>query len=428
MNILIRILFILFPFTIFSQDIKKVDGVTDTNIKKVSGVSDTNIKKVNGVNLVTTTPLLLDNYPGASIAYSIRKLDKDYTGNCINIKRVSDNSTTNIGFDTNGNLDQSAISSFCSGTTCYVMTWYDQSGNSRNLTTASNGWRIYNSGAVEVKYSKPNLANIEVADLTVSANENVLYGTNAVYGIVVGTYKSNAGSGSGYIYDEDTPFGILDVSEELTGGVGTSFSTAASSPVDNRQEIVEYSKVSSTEDNVYKNGTQLDSGNSGSASFTPASVSRTLHVGGNYYGSTAKGMQEFILYPSNQSSNRSAIYTDVSTAFPAVIPDAVNWATIDVTSLPSDGDIPQPTQTISGITAPITLQITFGSGLSLEYKKNGGSWVPISNEGTISMSNGDNLKFQMTAGVSGNFYTVTVKNATADYATLDTFGCIWVEF
>jgi hypothetical protein len=55
---------------------------------------------------------LLDTYSGAAAAYSLRKLNGSYTGSAIRVRRSSDNAETNIGFDSNGNLDTSSMLSF----------------------------------------------------------------------------------------------------------------------------------------------------------------------------------------------------------------------------------------------------------------------------------------------------------------------------
>jgi hypothetical protein len=59
-----------------------------------------------------STPLLLDTYSGAAAAYSLRKLRTTYTGNAITVRRSSDNTSTDIGFDGNGNLDTTSLLSF----------------------------------------------------------------------------------------------------------------------------------------------------------------------------------------------------------------------------------------------------------------------------------------------------------------------------
>lgn len=82
-------------------------------------------------------PLLLDLYPGAAVAYSLRKLRAAYTGSAIRVRRASDNTEQNIGFDGLGNLNTSALTAFCSGTNGFVTTWFDQSGNNQNVIQAA---------------------------------------------------------------------------------------------------------------------------------------------------------------------------------------------------------------------------------------------------------------------------------------------------
>ena len=107
----------------------------------------------------TPTNLLLDDYPGAAAAYSVRKLDKDYTGFAMEIRRASDNATQNIGF-VGEDLDEVAINTFCSGTTCYVRTWYDQSGNGRDAAMTTDNTRqplIYTAGSIVLDGTKPTI-------------------------------------------------------------------------------------------------------------------------------------------------------------------------------------------------------------------------------------------------------------------------------
>lgn len=145
---------------------------------------------------------LLDLYPSASVAYSLRKLSSTYTGNAIRVRRASDNTEQNIGFDALGNLDTTALTSFCSGTNGFVTTWYDQSGNGSNVTqpTANLQARIVSGGV----YSG-------FADFSV--NSNCYYDTPVAYGISqtwttfqvgqsVGQYSCYGGGGtaSGWFY------------------------------------------------------------------------------------------------------------------------------------------------------------------------------------------------------------------------------------
>jgi hypothetical protein len=81
---------------------------------------------------------LLDAYPNASAAYSLRKLRGAYAGSAIRVRRSSDNAEQNIGF-VNNFLDTATLTSFCSGTNGFVKTWFDQSGNGLNFDSTSAG-------------------------------------------------------------------------------------------------------------------------------------------------------------------------------------------------------------------------------------------------------------------------------------------------
>ena len=60
---------------------------------------------------LSASNLLPDDYPGAAAAYSLRKLDKDYAGNAIRVRRSNDNTEQDIGFSGN-ELDTTSLKSF----------------------------------------------------------------------------------------------------------------------------------------------------------------------------------------------------------------------------------------------------------------------------------------------------------------------------
>jgi prepilin-type N-terminal cleavage/methylation domain-containing protein len=94
--------------------------------------------------------LVLDEYPNASAAYSLRKLRTAYTGNAIRVRRSSDNVEQDIGF-VNNELDTTALVSFIGSNSGFISTWYDQSGNGRDAvqTTTLVQPRIVNAGATK---------------------------------------------------------------------------------------------------------------------------------------------------------------------------------------------------------------------------------------------------------------------------------------
>jgi hypothetical protein len=93
---------------------------------------------------------LLDTYPNAAAAYSVRKLRAAYTGSAIRVRESVGNTEQDIGFTALGNLDTTALLSHCGSGNGFVTTWYDQSGNARNATqsTAANQPQIVSGGSV----------------------------------------------------------------------------------------------------------------------------------------------------------------------------------------------------------------------------------------------------------------------------------------
>lgn len=109
---------------------------------------------------------LLDEVPTANAAYSLRKLSSTYTGDAITVRRSSDSTELDFGFDATGNLDTAAILSFVGAGNGLVRRIYDQSQNGvqqRNLTpvngTTTTWPFIVKSGVLQVnpETSRPAL-------------------------------------------------------------------------------------------------------------------------------------------------------------------------------------------------------------------------------------------------------------------------------
>jgi len=123
-----------------------------------------NIAKVNGL-VFSTAPAftgLLDTYTGAAAAFSTRRLYGQYTGATLRVREDSGDTETDIGFDSNGDLDTAAIASHCGSANGYVTKWYGQessggtgSGNDAAQTTNANQPQIYNGTAVITDNGKP---------------------------------------------------------------------------------------------------------------------------------------------------------------------------------------------------------------------------------------------------------------------------------
>lgn len=91
--------------------------------------------KVRGIEppTVSASPLFLDDYPGAGIAYSLRKQRLAYGGSAIRVRRSSDNAELDIPF-ASGVLDTTTLTNFCVGTNGFVTTLYGQDLSLNNAT------------------------------------------------------------------------------------------------------------------------------------------------------------------------------------------------------------------------------------------------------------------------------------------------------
>ena len=88
----------------------------------------------------------LQNFPLTSLtatataAYSLRKLNCSYAGPAIRVRSSAVGSpTTDIAFTINGDLDTAALKTFVGANSGYVTAWYDQSGAGRHLLQGTAG-------------------------------------------------------------------------------------------------------------------------------------------------------------------------------------------------------------------------------------------------------------------------------------------------
>ena len=119
---------------------------------------------------VSATAYLLDETfgSGAEAAYSTRQL-RFAQNDCMVIRRASDSTTTTIGFDGSGNISEADIISFCTGTTCTLYQWLDQSGNG-NTATAPSGQEptIYTGGALVKENGRVAFTSSKTTTLSLS--------------------------------------------------------------------------------------------------------------------------------------------------------------------------------------------------------------------------------------------------------------------
>ena len=261
-----------------------------------------------------STNRLLDNYPGAEAGYSVRKIRDGYTGSALRIREDSGNTETDIGFDSNGDLDTAAIASHCGANNGYVVTWYDQSGNGYDATqaTKTNQPQIYNGSSVITKNGKPAAQfdgtndELDLPNAVQPANINncsafTVQANTTGFGLFLGTSNGAARWYQGFHTGGNEYFSYAGSTTAVTIGSSSSaqklFTAIAGSTQGNAQAFL---------DGVSKGSASL-------ASVVPVAGDVGIGLGPSLVPTGT--FQEVVVYHSDQSSNRSGIESDINTYF-----------------------------------------------------------------------------------------------------------------
>jgi hypothetical protein len=242
---------------------------------------------------------VLDTYPNAAAAFSLRKLRAAYTGNAIQIRRSNDNATLDVGFDSLGNLNTSAITTFVGANSAFITIWYDQSGNGNNATqsTAANQPNIVDSGTLRVFGTKNGILfdgsddQLNVPNLDTTALESV-YLANTPSSDVAGLLSRVV---SEYIAISSTNAryrtATLNTLQPLTSNAGAainSFNRSSNVITAYRNSVASATTLTG----AAHTGVQIIGRRSGSSAF-------------------AGTLAEFFYYASDQSANRAGIESNL---------------------------------------------------------------------------------------------------------------------
>jgi hypothetical protein len=255
---------------------------------------------------------LLDTYPNAAAAYSVRLLRSGYTGNAIRVRRSSDNAEQNIGF-VNGNLDTSALTSFCSGTNGFVTTWYDQSGNGRDVlqTTAANQPQIVSSGSVLTENGKPCVNFIATNKRLLSVNNNLFF-DDCTTSYVCRYLSSPTFASGGFGYGNNSQFGktryLIPLSNTLGFVVwGADYISSISANGDATINLYSSNYVMSTNGvTVYKNAIS-QSGSPETSGTTTTTAKFAINEIAERNENSTMNFSEGVFYATNNNANLSGI-------------------------------------------------------------------------------------------------------------------------
>lgn len=244
---------------------------------------------------------LLDLYPGAAAAYSLRLLRSDYTGACLRVRRSSDDAEQDIGFLDNGDLDEASLLSFCGAGDGFVTTWYDQSTNARDVSqaTAASQPKIVSAGSVVQENLKPAVDFDGVDDWLASSLFTAIPQPTTAFVVF-----SKAGS-STVIHDGGTERqAVATGNNQWTTFAGLNLRNTA---IDGNQHIVT-SKYNSTASKQWVDGVNTITGNAGTANINGFALGATFTGAAPHVGV----LQEFLFFPADEESNQSAIETNIN--------------------------------------------------------------------------------------------------------------------
>jgi hypothetical protein len=277
---------------------------TNINFKNKLGIS-------GGCSIILPSGplLLLDLYPNATVAYSVRRLSSTYTGNLIRVRRSSDNTEQDIGYDSTNVLDTAALLAFVGASNGFVTTWYDQSGNANNATQTAvlNQPQIVSSGSLLTVNSKPcftlsiNNSGFSLGStISVGASSyNSFVGKKDAAGNMLRALTSAATDGYKLMNSYDNKYYIY--------AKAGSYLVSNSADTTTSQILLTGMNVAGTM-SIYKNGSVVAT--------TLNSWNYTNSIG--FIGGGASGiyrLQEAVFYNSDQSANRTGIESNINTYY-----------------------------------------------------------------------------------------------------------------
>jgi hypothetical protein len=270
---------------------------------------------------------ILDRFPNAAAAYSLRKLSVNYFGAAIRVRRSSDNAEQDIGFDINGNLNETQLRLFVGSGDGFITIWYSQTGNN-NLTqsTLTRQPRIVSAGVVDKQNGKPcvfydgndNLftaSDITHTDYTVFSA--VYFRSTITDANSIGTlYRSNDTSNiltfGGNVTASFTNERIVLYNAE-SGVKGFAY-TDANIAIGSYVYAINYTYLNTLE--IRQNSIPLVLQN---VTFTVANYPKSFrNLGGGTTttdGTFASNVFEFILYTTSQASNTTAIQSNINSYY-----------------------------------------------------------------------------------------------------------------
>jgi hypothetical protein len=276
--------------------------------------------------------LLLDDYPNAAAAYSLRKLRTAYTGAAIRVRRSNDNAEQDIEFDVNGNLDETALTAFVGANSGFVTTWYDLSGDTLNLrqSTAANQPNIVNAGVIRRGVGNRPIINFDGTNDRLENTASIALPSpvaNSVFSVWSSSYLLDNTVRTIY---EFANIQRLSFEAGSLGGLAFIGWPDANTTSINPSQYITYNPdqiyllsliynggTASNKDSytAHRNGTLQTITQGGVSSALGRSTGLSIGARNTAIQHTSCAHREIIIYRSNQSSNRTGIETNINSYY-----------------------------------------------------------------------------------------------------------------
>jgi len=260
---------------------------------------------------------LLDDYPGAAAAYSLRRLATAYTGPLVQVRRASDNDETTIPYKDDGTLDVAVLNAFAAGTDAFVSEWPDQSTNESDAlqTSTSAQPKIYDaSTGIILDGGKPALSfngTSSYLQITSPASINTTNNLSAFAvnspndisaNVIVSKWETSTSIRPWIFVYVSSNLRLALNNNDLKLNVSTTARKQLSSFVYNKSSnviAIDGTPTSFTYSSNLQNAPSVD---------VLIGAERPLSPQAFFSGP----IQEVILYPSDQSTNRTGIETNIN--------------------------------------------------------------------------------------------------------------------
>jgi len=302
---------------------KKSVGEIDWNNFAVSRGSYKNfdlISKKESYNVIVEpvepSLLLLDLYPNAAAAYSLRKLRSDYTGPAIRVRETASGLHNEQDIYFVGNeLDTASLLSFVGAGDGTISVWYDQSGSGNNILNgiASTQPTIVAGGTILTELGNATINfNNDVLNLSTTIDDDIYTSfavskrtQSGVAGISLSGALSGINPTTPLIFSDNNVYTNIDAPDASISAI-----------FDNNNLNILTGYVDSNDTSamaMFANGSELSTTLNLSLVIANTPLSRL----GSYKSAASQigSISELLYYPSDQSTNRAGIESNINSHY-----------------------------------------------------------------------------------------------------------------